>query len=99
MAEDFKKQAKLTVKDITELKYFDQMTPLLQRLHHQACDRDTARNRLLHYHGLIRAVAQLTIPEPPEDYSAFMQVHDEIRQTVHLWCFGVLSLILLFHPF
>ena len=27
MAEDFKKQAKLTVKDITGLKYFDQIAP------------------------------------------------------------------------
>ena len=42
MAEDFKKQSKLTAKDITGLKYFDQIAPLLQRLHDDACDRDTA---------------------------------------------------------
>jgi len=40
---------KLTEKDITGLKYFDQIAPLLQRLHDDACDRDTAGNRILHY--------------------------------------------------
>ena len=40
---------KLTEKDITGLKYFDQIAPLLQRLHDDACDRDTAGNRTLHY--------------------------------------------------
>ena len=42
MAEDSKKQSKLTEKDITGLKYFNQIAPLLQRLHDDACDRDTA---------------------------------------------------------
>lgn len=41
--------AKLTEKDITGLKYFDQIAPLLLRLHDDACDRDTAGNRILHY--------------------------------------------------
>lgn len=41
--------AKLTEKDITGLKYFDQIAPLLRRLHDDACDRDTAGNRTLHY--------------------------------------------------
>ena len=41
--------AKLTEKDITGLKYFDQIAPLLQRLHDDACDCDTAGNRTLHY--------------------------------------------------
>lgn len=41
--------AKLTEKDVTGLKYFDQIAPLLQRLHDDACDRDTAGNRTLHY--------------------------------------------------
>jgi len=55
MEEDGDKQsrpaekAKLTEKDITGLKYFDQIAPLLQRLHDDACDRDTAGNRKLHY--------------------------------------------------
>ncbi len=40
---------KLTEKDITGLKYFHQIAPLLQRLHDDACDRDTAGNRTLHY--------------------------------------------------
>jgi len=40
---------KLAEKDITGLKYFDQIAPLLKRLHNDACDRDTAGNRILHY--------------------------------------------------
>lgn len=35
--------------DITGLKYFDQLAPLLQRLHKDGCERDTAGNRKLHY--------------------------------------------------
>jgi hypothetical protein len=42
-------KAKLTEKDITGLKCFDQIAPLHQRLHDDACDRDTAGNRTLHY--------------------------------------------------
>ena len=55
MAEDGNKQstptetAKLTEKDITGLKYFDQIAPLLQRLHDDTCDRDAAGNRTLFY--------------------------------------------------
>jgi hypothetical protein len=55
MEEDGNKQStptengKLTEKDITGLKYFDRIAPLLQRLHDDACDRDTAGNRTLHY--------------------------------------------------
>jgi IS4 transposase len=36
-------------KDITGLKYFDQLGPLLERLHDVGCQRDTAGNRSLHY--------------------------------------------------
>ena len=36
-------------KDITGLKFFDQLAPLLQRLHDDGCDRDKANNRTLHY--------------------------------------------------
>ena len=35
--------------DITGLKYFDQLAPLLKRLHDDGCDRDRAGNRDLHY--------------------------------------------------
>ena len=49
MEEDGHKQSRLTEKDITGLKYFDQIAPLLKRLHDDACDRDTAGNRVLHY--------------------------------------------------
>ena len=40
---------KIQAKDITGLKYFDQLAPLLQRLHDDGCDRDKAGNRTLHY--------------------------------------------------
>ena len=36
-------------KDITGLKYFDQLAPLLERLHDDACRRDTAGNRTLYF--------------------------------------------------
>ena len=40
---------KILAKDITGLKYFDQLAPLLQRLHDDGCGRDKAGNRTLHY--------------------------------------------------
>ena len=41
--------------DITGLKYFDQLAPLLERLHDDGCDRDKAGNRKLHFdqYGLL----------------------------------------------
>jgi hypothetical protein len=36
-------------KDITGLKYFDQLAPLLERLHDDGCQRDTAGNRTLYF--------------------------------------------------
>lgn len=36
-------------KDITGLKFFDQLAPMLQRLHDDGCERDTANNRKLHF--------------------------------------------------
>ena len=35
--------------DVTGLKYFDQLAPLLERLHDDACQRDKAGNRELHF--------------------------------------------------
>lgn len=35
--------------DIQGLKYFDQLAPLLQRLHDVGCERDRASNRSLHF--------------------------------------------------
>lgn len=35
--------------DITGLKYFDKLAPLLERLHDDACERDQAGNRELHF--------------------------------------------------
>ena len=42
-------RADIQQKDITGLKYFDQVAPLLERLHDDACQRDTAGNRTLHF--------------------------------------------------
>jgi Transposase DDE domain len=39
----------LREQDVRGLKYFDQLAPLLQRLHDVGCQRDTAGNRQLHY--------------------------------------------------
>ena len=36
-------------KNITGLKFFDQLAPLLERLHDDACQRDAADNRTLHF--------------------------------------------------
>jgi hypothetical protein len=36
-------------KDVVGLKYFDQLAPLLARLHDVGCERDKAHNRILHY--------------------------------------------------
>jgi hypothetical protein len=43
------RKPKIKSSDITGLKYFDQLAPLLQRLHKEGCERDTAGNRKLHY--------------------------------------------------
>jgi len=43
------RKQKIKSSDITGLKYFDQLAPLLQRLHEEGCERDTAGNRKLHY--------------------------------------------------
>ena len=43
-----KKKEKIRSRDITGLKYFDQLSPLLERLHEVGCQRDTAGNRKLH---------------------------------------------------
>lgn len=39
----------ITDRDITGLKYFDKLAPLLERLHKDGCARDRAGNRQLHY--------------------------------------------------
>jgi hypothetical protein len=42
-------QARIEEKDIRGLKYFDQLAPLLERLHDVGCQRDRAGNRSLHF--------------------------------------------------
>lgn len=44
-----KKREKVREQDVTGLKYFDQLVPLLQRLHEVGCERDKAGNRNLHF--------------------------------------------------
>lgn len=44
-----KKRKKIEGKDITGLKYFDRLAPLLERLHDVGCERDRAGNRDLHF--------------------------------------------------
>ena len=44
-----KKRADVREQDVTGLKYFDKLAPLLSRLHDDACGRDKAGNRELHY--------------------------------------------------
>ncbi len=43
------KRKKVRERDITGLKYFDRLGPLLERLHDDACQRDKAENRQLHF--------------------------------------------------
>ena len=44
-----KKRKKVRERDITGLKYFDRLGPLLERLHDDGCQRDKAANRELHF--------------------------------------------------
>ena len=44
-----KQRQEVTSREITGLKYFDKLAPLLERLHDDACERDRAGNRQLHY--------------------------------------------------
>jgi hypothetical protein len=43
------KRPDVTAADVTGLKYFEKLRPLLERLHEVGCDRDKAGNRGLHY--------------------------------------------------
>lgn len=44
-----KKRKKVSERELTGLKYFDQLAPLLARLHEVGCQRDRANNRELHF--------------------------------------------------
>lgn len=44
-----KKRKRVRDEDVTGLKYFDKLGPLLARLHDVGCERDQAGNRTLHY--------------------------------------------------
>jgi hypothetical protein len=47
-----RKRPKIKEKDITGLKYFDKLAPLLERLEDVGCERDKAGNRKLHFDQL-----------------------------------------------
>ncbi len=44
-----KKRDEIRESDISGLKYFDKLAPLLERLHEDGCERDKAGNRTLHF--------------------------------------------------
>ena len=44
-----KKRDDVREADVTGLKYFDKLAPLLARLHDVGCERDKAGNRQLHF--------------------------------------------------
>lgn len=44
-----KRRTEVTEQDVSGLKYFDKLAPLLARLHDDGCQRDAAGNRTLHY--------------------------------------------------
>jgi len=44
-----KRREKIDDRDVTGLKYFDKLAPLLKRLREEGCQRDRAGNRQLHY--------------------------------------------------
>jgi hypothetical protein len=44
-----KKKTEIREQDVRGLKYFDQLAPLLHRLHDVGCKRDTAQKRSLHF--------------------------------------------------
>jgi hypothetical protein len=46
------KRSDVTAADVTGLKYFDQLAPLLEGLHLVGCERDQAGNRELHHDEL-----------------------------------------------
>jgi hypothetical protein len=46
------KRPDVTTADVTGLKYFEKLAPLLERLHDVGCERDRAGNRDLHYDQL-----------------------------------------------
>ena len=43
-----RKRDEVREEDVTGLKYFDKLQPLLRRLHDVGCHRDKAGNRKLH---------------------------------------------------
>ena len=49
MSKKERQPSKINESDVTGLKYFDKLSPMLQRLHDDGCQRDTAGNRELHY--------------------------------------------------
>jgi hypothetical protein len=51
-----KKREEVREEDVTGLKYFDKLAPLLKRLHDVGCQRDKAGNRTLHFDQYVMLV-------------------------------------------
>lgn len=51
-----KKREEVTENDVAGLKYFDQLAPLLERLHEDGCQRDKAGKRCLHFDQYVMLV-------------------------------------------
>jgi hypothetical protein len=52
-----KRREPVSAREITGLKYFDKLAPLLEWLHDDGCARDKAGNRELHYDHALRWAA------------------------------------------
>jgi hypothetical protein len=59
-------QQKIQESDITGLAYFNQLVPLLKRLHEHGCARDRAGNRVLHYDQYCLLLLLYLFPVPQE---------------------------------
>ena len=56
-----KRRVDVREEDVTGLKYFDKLAPLLARLHKVGCQRDKAGNRKLHYDQYLHARSAVSL--------------------------------------
>jgi len=56
-----RRKAKIREKDLQGFKHFKQFLPVLERLHDDACERDRAHNRELHFDQHVAIMACLLI--------------------------------------
>ncbi len=60
-----KKRPDIQEKDLQGFKLFKLLMPVLEKLHHHGCERDTAGNRKLHY-DQYAALILLYFGSPPK---------------------------------